>query len=434
MLRTAAWAAAGTVVVAATIVGAAALLRAVREVYHPWFAHPARFWLLLVLAAITAARLVTSVARRLPLSWRGARHPAATWVVVLPVWMALAGTMHWLAPAASYLWTLPLAAAGLLTLVGASATGAGAMAAAAAVLAVSATLWVPEMREMLRLAVPLLGRMPLVTPVAALPAALLGCLVMLVPPLPSSSRRERPPRPRGDSRRAPGRWRPRPSSPSPYGVRVGYTAEAYTRERPLWRYARAVPDYASGRRSGKWPATSPASTCTWGSGRRPVGTPSRGRSLPGAPVAACHSRSRSARRRSPARLRSPSRVHRPRGQRGRAGARVTSPAGGSDRGVRAAAGARAGARVAAGAAAGRPVDGDLPGAVPPGTIVFTATLGAAEAGRLDGVRVGATPPGPGGTGWQGQPAWLGTERTVWTVEGTPPRVPLAGDAPVPPLR
>ena len=84
-------------------------------------------------------------------------------------------SVQWLAPGAAFLWTVPLGVAGLVTLAAARRPRAGRPA------------WPPpscssprprsgcrKRRDLLRFAIPLFGRLPVVTPVAALPAALLA--------------------------------------------------------------------------------------------------------------------------------------------------------------------------------------------------------------------------------------------------------------------
>ena len=97
-LRTVAWIAVSATAVAGAVVGAAALLRAVRECTTPWYAHPGRFWILLLLAGCAALHAVLAVHARLPASMRGVRHPALAWAVTLPAWLALAGAVQWVAP------------------------------------------------------------------------------------------------------------------------------------------------------------------------------------------------------------------------------------------------------------------------------------------------------------------------------------------------
>ena len=59
---------------------------------------------------------------------------------------------------------------------------ASAWLAAAASLVITASLWVPEAHAFLGFAVPLLGRLGIVAPVGALPAALLAAGFMLAVP------------------------------------------------------------------------------------------------------------------------------------------------------------------------------------------------------------------------------------------------------------
>ena len=96
------------------MLAAAWLLRATREVYHPWYAHPDRFFFLLVTAGVSGGWFVAQGLSYLP--WRQARHPARLWCSTLPVWVALAGLSAWFAEGAAFVWTIPLlvAAIGLL--------------------------------------------------------------------------------------------------------------------------------------------------------------------------------------------------------------------------------------------------------------------------------------------------------------------------------
>jgi hypothetical protein len=372
---------------------------------------------MLGLATLAAARVVTSVARRLPRWMRGTRLPAAAWAVALPAWIAVAAFMEWAAPGASFLWTVPLAAAGLVVLVLASATGVAAQLGAAIVLLVTGTLWGPELREMLRFAVPLLGRFPIVTPVAALPAALFGGLVMLGPPLAVMIAARSDDRAEGDA--SPGR---RASLVTPsFGAALAvsfawcYVADGYTFERPLWRYVHYVADYASGRAvwevggnepgldvhlgfgapSGWKAASGPMLEGTWASG---LSLPFTFRtSVPAVGNPPITALGTSVVEGAEVRL--------------EVRARVQAP----------------GATVVFALPPGVvPIRASLPGTVrdgwwtaaygaaPPGTIAFTAALPAAAAGRLWAVRAGlVTPVLPGGTGWPGHPAWLSGERTVW---------------------
>jgi hypothetical protein len=416
LLRTAAWAVVGALVVSAALVGASALLRAVREVYHPWYAHPGRYWLMLGLAAVASARVVTSVARRLPRGMRGTRLPAAAWAVVLPPWIGLAALVEWGAPAAAFLWTVPLAAAGFVALVLAPATGLVAQMAAALVLAVTATLWGPTLDELLRFAVPLLGRMPFVTPGWALPAALLGGLVMLAPPLAvliaarsGDVAEDSPPR-RRLSRKTPALGMALASS-----FAWCYVADGYTFERPLWRHVQYVADYASGRAAWEVGGNEPGLDLHLGLGAPAGWAAASGPLLEGTPAR---------------------RFEQPFAFRTSVPAAGSPPISALGTLVVEGTEARLEVRVRLEAPGGMvvfalppgliPLRSSLPGrdrngwwtaaygAAPPGFVVFTAALPAAAAARLPAMRAGlVTPALPGGHGWPDHPAWLATERTVW---------------------
>ena len=58
--------------------------------------------------------MMARAGRWIPARAHGLRHPAVAWTYALPLWILLALAMSWAAPAAAYLWTLPLLAAGLL--------------------------------------------------------------------------------------------------------------------------------------------------------------------------------------------------------------------------------------------------------------------------------------------------------------------------------
>jgi hypothetical protein len=244
-----AWALMAVVLLGATLVGATWLLRSVREVYHPWYAHPGRLWLLMVTSAVLAARLLVAVAGVLPPGLRPFRHPAVVWTVTLPPWIAGAAAMQVLAPAAAYLWVVPLAAAVCLTLPAPSLDGRAAQLASLLVGIVSWTLWLPDVHEALRFAVPLLGRLPLVTPSYVFPAAFLLAGAMVVPP--ALAMLAAAPGPAADTG-----WRGRPARPLVTPVlglacalafAAAYLADAYTPERPLRRSLQYVADHASER-------------------------------------------------------------------------------------------------------------------------------------------------------------------------------------------
>jgi hypothetical protein len=297
----------------------------------------------------------------------------------------------------------------------ASANGLVAGAAAALVLFVSAALWVPDTHDLLRFAVPLLGRLPLVTPIAALPGALLGCGLMLAVPLSALlAARARPEGPVAGLRRAPalvisGLWLALTLS-----FAWCYVADAYTQERPLWRNVQYVADHASGRAVWEVASNEPGLDLHPGAGT-PVGwQAASGPLLPGMPASAWpHPFAfRTAVAPGPPPLTAVGSTTEA-GDELQVQIRVTVPAGGP--------------MVLFSLPPGLvPIRSSMPGraregqwtaayaAAPPGVVVFTATFRRADAVGVRGLRAGLrTSALPGGTGWTGQPAWLPTDRASW---------------------
>jgi len=175
------WAVLGVVVVAVAMIGSLSLQRAVREVYHPWYAEPGRFVVMMLLAGAAGGWLVGRLAVHLPAPLRLPRHAGAVLVPTLVLWMAIAAFIGSAAPRAAYLWVLPLVA--LAAPVAALGTSRVPVAAGSAIgLAVAAILWVPGATSFVRFLVPLLGGLPIVTPVWVLPAVLLAASIVVVPP------------------------------------------------------------------------------------------------------------------------------------------------------------------------------------------------------------------------------------------------------------
>ena len=412
-LRTVAWVNVGAIAIIASVVGAAALLRAVREVYHPWYAHPGRFWLMLALAGIVALHAILAVHARLPAWLRGVRDPALTWALALPPWMGLAALMQWAAPAAAFLWTVPLACAGLAALVTVR-PGALAWLAAAAAFTVTAVLWIPEAHAFLQFAVPLLGRLGIVAPVGALPAALLAAAFMLAVPacaVASATRQG------GVDRSLRGRRLAVTGTVVTVALVLAfgwaYVAPAYTHDRPLWRYAQYQADYGAGRAAWEVASIEP------GLDVRPHGAPSgwrlaSGPLLSGSPLGGLM---------LPYAFRT-SVV--PGAPPLTAQGTITPSAEGVDVQVRLAL-TEPGATVFVALPGGLvPVRASLAGrirdtvwtaayaAAPPGTVVFSASFRAADAPRLAGIRAGLrTDTLPGATDATGLPAWLPVEHAAW---------------------
>ena len=164
----------------AAMLGATWLLRATREVYHPWYAHPDRFFLLLALAGATGAWLAGRLLSIL--AWPRAIHPAAVWCCTLPLWMVLAGLSVTLAPGAAFLWTIPLLAAAIGLVVVPLDRPQAVRAVATVVFMAAGLFWTRDAWLLARFAVTTLGFEPLVTPIWVYPGIMTATAVMLVPP------------------------------------------------------------------------------------------------------------------------------------------------------------------------------------------------------------------------------------------------------------
>ena len=422
------WTLLGATLVVLAMIGATWALRAAREVYHPWYARPERLFLLLLIVGITVGWSVARVGQWLPRRAHGLRHPVVTWSVALPFWILLASAALWFAPAAAYLWTVPLLAAGLLLAAVPASSGPGVRSASVVILAVAATMWLFQIADLLRFAVAIFGRLPLITPIFVYAAAMSVVGVMLVPPLVAIVSRPRP--------------LVRPSLMTAVlliGISttagLAYVAPAYTFEEPLRRRARAIQpatgdaiwevggvepglDLHEGAPGGWLPATSPLpQNLPW----TPLALPFVFRTT--APVL------------GPPPATVTTFALRPLA----AGTELDVTVVPSEPSVMVTFLMPPGVR---------PARASLPGieragrwsatfiAPPPEGVVFRASFhdGAAEALRATQVLV--TSRGfPNGTGWQRMPAWLPQERMVWS--GSAAWQLLPGEdiiAPVPPLR
>ncbi len=234
-LLTCFWILLGAAATVASMVGTTWALRAAREVFHPWYARPGRFFLLLLAVAISVGWGVARFGRWLPARAHGVRHPIVVWSVTLPAWIAAAACAMWFVPAAAYLWMLPLLAAGIL-LAAVPAQGAGLVRLASLVVfAVAGALWIQNTADLLRFAVTALGRFPVITPVFAYAALLSLAGFVVAPPLVAAL--------------APARPVLRPSLATALcliavavGAGFSYAAPAYTEDAPLRRQARALQD------------------------------------------------------------------------------------------------------------------------------------------------------------------------------------------------
>ena len=241
VLLTLVWTLIGATMIVGAMVGVTWMLRATREVYHPWYAHPNRLLFLLVSTAALAGWLITWIGARS--RWRGSAHPALIWCLTLPVWLCTAGVMEWLAPVSSFLWTVPVLAssAALLAFSGWRPQAFGAASIVA--LAVTGVLWLRDTHLLFEFLVAVLARQPIVTPAWIYPAFLTTAGIMLVPPLIMMGGvigYERALFTRPIFTRA-------PMVAFSIALGLAYVAPAYTEPRPLRRQVRYVQHEATGQ-------------------------------------------------------------------------------------------------------------------------------------------------------------------------------------------
>ena len=429
-LLTAIWSALGVALAAGAMIGATWALRAAREVYHPWYARPDRFFLLLLAIGTTAAWTMSRAGGLLPARARGMRHPAVTWSLTLPLWVVMAVAALWLAPSAAFLWTLPLLTAGILLLLTPPSSEPALRITSTVVLAVTATLWLRDTAELLRFMVAVFGRLPLVTPVPVYAGVMMAAGVMVAPPFIAAAATTRP--------------LLRPSLVTALclvsvviAAGLAYSAPAYTSDQPQRRYVRALQeadgtsavwevgsiepglDLAIGAPDG-WSRQSTAAPASipWGRLAHPFVFRTTGPSLGPPPLDV-------------------------------AGIAVRPVAAGSEISITAVP-RRAGLAVSFVLPAGMiPARSSLPGATrlgrwtatfiapPADGIVWRATFAAKDGGRLREIRIAVTDFGfADAPGWQRLPGWLPQDRAVWTANATW-IVPADAPPPVeinPPLR
>jgi hypothetical protein len=429
-LLTAVWSAAGFAACIGAMIGGTWALRAAREVYHPWYARPDRLLLLLLAIGVTTGWTMSRAGAWLPQRAHGMRHPAVTWSLTLPVWLALAMGALWIAPSAAYLWTLPLLTAAVALLLTPASSSTAIRLASVVVLAVAATLWLREAVEFFRVMVAVFGRLRLVTPVYVYAGIMAAAAVMIAPPFVAAAAAARP------------LMRPSLATAAcllAVAIAAGfaYAAPAYTSEQPLRRYVRALQE-ADGTSAvwevasiepgldlgpgapGGWSLQSSAAPATipWGRLPHPFVFRTTGPALGPAPVDIAGFAV----------------------QPLEAGTEVTLTA------VPRRAALTVSFVLPAGVA---PARSSLPGAlrlgrwtatfvaVPADGIAWRASFSKVDAGRLRDIRVVVADSGfPGGAGWQRLPDWLPQERAVWNATATWVVPAGAGRAiePVAPLR
>src|SRR5262245_24656084 len=423
------WTVVGVAAVVAAMVAATWALRAAREVYHPWYAHPDRLSLMLVAVGVTTGWAMSRAGAWLAAPFRAPRDPIVSWSLALPAWLVLAAAAAWLAPAAAYLWTLPLFVAGALLVIVRHDNEALMRVASIVILAVAGTLWLRNTVDLLRFATAVLGRLPIITPVYAHAAILTAGGVMIAPPLLAATVREQPVT--------------RPALVTglcllAVAVAAGAAAlaPAYTSEHPLRRHIRVLQerdnrtiweitslepgiDLGTGA-PGVWTRATNAvpASVPWGRFRDPFVFRATG--IPLGPV--------------PADI---------------AGFTIKPFEGGAEVSVTMIPKRRSLAMSFVLPAGVTPLTSSFPGAErlgqwtatfiapPPEGIAWRAPFHSADAARLRDLRVAVTDAGfPDGNGWQRLPDWLPQEHTVWAATATWVLDPatLAQVEPVPPLR
>ena len=421
------WAAAGVAAVAGAMIGATWVLRTAREVYHPWYARPDRFFLLLSIVGAFSGWIMARAGRWIPARAHGLRHPAVVWTYTLPFWIVLAVVSGWLAPRAAYLWTLPLLVSGVLLAV-IPASRAVWLRVASGITLVLCLALCRDTLELLRFMVAVFGRLPLVTPVYLYAAFMTVIGLIVVPPLIAAVAASTP--------------LSRPRVITTLGLltvtitmAVCYLAPAYTYDQPLRRQARVLQE--AGATESLWHVSSvepgvdidERAPGIWAPG--PIGRPT---SVPWGT------------------LREPFIFSTTAAPLGAPPADLTSlelqdVAGGIQLSITVVPrqpGLILSFFLPDGAT---PARANLPGlarggrwsatyfALPPDGVAFRASFTGVTAERLRETRVAVTSSRlPGGEGWQSLPPWLPQERMVWTARATwvlphPPRI-----EPVPPLR
>jgi hypothetical protein len=236
LLSTMLWGVSSLAAASGALLGATWLLRAAREVYHPWYAHDGRLLALLIVCGVAAPWYVTRLAWLLPEHVRYVRAPESIWSLVLLPWVAMVGALEWTAPAASHIWSIPVLITGLALAIVPESKPAWLRAASAVALAVCAAFFVPDGIVLFHFFVAVLGRLPIVTPFWVYPAfvALIG--FMVAPPAVATAI--------GLARSRVGHALAGALLLLALAITTGLAvaADAYTPANPLRRYARYVSD------------------------------------------------------------------------------------------------------------------------------------------------------------------------------------------------
>ena len=403
-LLTAFWSVIGSALVLASMIAAAWLLREAREAYHPWYARPERLFVFTAAMGVLAGWTVARAGAFLPHGIRGTRHPVLAWALGLPLWILLAAAASYYAPAAAYLFNVPLLIAGILLLVTPLSRTVAVRITSLLILGATVTMWGWLLLQVLRFAVAHFGRQSIITPVWVYAVLIFLGGIMWIPPALAvlTGRRLR---------------RPAFATALLLAAVVAagayaYAAPAYTYEQPLRRAVQFVQDTTSGRAFWQVGSTEPGLDLERNSAQwAPLGGP-----LPTAVPAP--------------RLRHPfvffAEVPPVAEIPGRVTARKSRVADSIEFTISVVPGVRALGASFVMPPGLAPIRPNLPGIVRGGRwvasfgamamegVAFRGFLHAKDEAQIDAVRVILhTSRLPGGTGWQGLPPWLPQERVVW---------------------
>lgn len=227
------WSLIGAAAVAGAMVAGTWALRESRTVYHPWYAHPHFLFLFLVALGATTGWAMVRLGALLPTRAHAPRHPVFVWSVSLPLWVAAATLVALKAPAAAYLWTVPLLVAGAGLLVIRVTNLVALRVVSIVVLMVAGTLCLRETAELLTFMVAVLGRLPFITPVWIYAALISLSGLIVVPPFVAAV-----------SATHPLVWPKLVTALLLIAVvttgALAYTAPAYTKAQPQRRYVRVL--------------------------------------------------------------------------------------------------------------------------------------------------------------------------------------------------
>jgi hypothetical protein len=135
----------------------------------------------MLLAGLSAGWLMARLAAHFRPAVLPPRDPATVIVPTLLVWIVFTAAASLAVPRAAFLWVLPLVALAAPLAIAGPARAAIASGGVAALL-VASVLWIRDTWALISFLVPLLGGFPMVTPVWVLPAVLLACAAVVVPP------------------------------------------------------------------------------------------------------------------------------------------------------------------------------------------------------------------------------------------------------------